>query len=87
MPSANWRDYPSGSSERFRVQEKNLHRKNFEKEWENIGEQHSTSHVAGVEAKRRSLSTGTPHRVMREDPMGQQYGVVLHSHQVLELKD
>lgn len=87
MPSANWREYPSGSSERFRVQEKNLHHKPFEKEWTGVGEQHAMKHHAGIEAKRRSLSTGTPHRVMREDPMGQQYGVVYHSHQVLELKD
>lgn len=87
MPHENWRQYPSGSSERFRVQEKNLHRQPFEKEWPGVGDLHTTQHAATVAAKTRALATGTPCRVVRADPMGQEYGVVVHSHQVLEYND
>lgn len=103
MPSANWRDYPSGVDERFRVQERNTQRGRFEPEWNDLGapphqpgadeRAHTskpaflTAHAAIVYAKSRALSTGTPHRVLREDPLGQKYGIVAHSHQVLEYKD
>lgn len=102
MPSANWRDYPSGADERFRVQERNTRRGRFESEWNDVSaplpqpgaDEHAhykpaflTAHAAIVYAKSRALSTGTPHRVLREDPLGQKYGIVAHPHQVLEYKD
>lgn len=85
MPRENWREYPGPMDRRYRVQEyNNPHRaKPFDRLWDNRGDQHATVQAAIDDAKRRSLATGCKHRVVIEDPMGQQYGLAANSDEVL----